>query len=191
MFDWVNVILVSLSMSVDAMCVNAANAVSDNNIKKRKLLLAASLFGLFQFLMPTLGYFIGYSFKDYVEKWIPWIAFTLLLLLGIKSLIDGIKDLKKKDNENDSKNKLTFWALIVEAIATSIDAFCIGFVFMEETILNAMIIFGIIGLTTLILSFLTGLFGKVIGQKLQKFAPFISAFIFVAIGIKILLEGIL
>ncbi len=190
MFDWVNVILVSLSMSVDAMCVNAANAVSDNTIKKRKLFLAALLFGLFQFLMPTLGYFIGYSFKDYVEKWIPWIAFTLLFLLGIKSLIDGIKDLKKKDEEVEVK-KLSFFSLIVEAIATSIDAFCIGFVFMEESIGNAMLIFGIIGVTTLILSFLTGLFGKIIGKKLQKFAPFISAVIFIGIGIKILLEGIL
>lgn len=186
--DLINVSLVSLSMSVDACCVNAANAISDNEIKKRKLVLAAFLFGLFQGIMPLLGYFIGSSFKNYVEKYIPWIAFGLLFLLGIKSLIEGIKELKNK-NEEEKNRKLTIPALLVEALATSIDAFCIGFVYMDESLENALIIFSIIALVTFVLSLLSGFFGKVIGKKLEKYAPFISAVIFIAIGLKILIES--
>ena len=186
--DLINVSLVSLSMSVDACCVNAANAISDNEIKKRKLVLAAFLFGLFQGIMPLLGYLIGSSFKNYVEKYIPWIAFGLLFLLGIKSLIEGIKELKNK-NEVEKNRKLTIPALLVEALATSIDAFCIGFVYMDESLENALIIFSIIALVTFVLSLLSGFFGKVIGKKLEKYAPFISALIFIAIGLKILIES--
>ena len=185
--DLINVSLVSLSMSVDACCVNAANAISDNEIKKRKLVLAAFLFGLFQGIMPLLGYLIGSSFKNYVEKYIPWIAFGLLFLLGIKSLIEGIKELKNK-NEVEKNRKLTIPALLVEALATSIDAFCIGFVYMDESLENALIIFSIIALVTFVLSLLSGFFGKVIGKKLEKYAPFISALIFIAIGLKILIK---
>lgn len=186
--DLINVSLVSLSMSVDACCVNAANAISDNEIKKRKLVLAAFLFGLFQGIMPLLGYLIGSSFKNYVEKYIPWIAFGLLFLLGIKSLIEGIKELKNK-NEVEKNRKLTIPALLVEALATSIDAFCIGFVYMDESLENALIIFSIIALVTFVLSLLSGFFGKVIGKKLEKYAPFISSVIFIAIGLKILIES--
>ena len=77
MLDWVNIVLTSLSMSVDAMTVSAVDSIQEKNMKKTKSILIALVFGLFQFIMPLIGYFIGYSFKDILEAYIPWIAFSL------------------------------------------------------------------------------------------------------------------
>ena len=98
-FDIVNVILTSLSMSVDAMTVGAIDGLEEKDMKMVKVILIALTFGIFQAIMPIIGYFVGFSFKDVLETYIPYIAFTLLLILSIKSLIDFIKELKKKRNK--------------------------------------------------------------------------------------------
>ena len=97
MIDWVNTVSISVSMSLDACSVNAANGIKEENIKPIKLVLISLCFGVAQFLMPLIGYLVGLSFKQYIESFIPWIAFGLLLLLSIKSLIDWIKEIKQKN----------------------------------------------------------------------------------------------
>ena len=69
MLDWVNIVLTSLSMSVDAMTVSAVDSIQEKNMKKTKSILIALVFGVFQFIMPIIGYFIGYSFKDILEAY--------------------------------------------------------------------------------------------------------------------------
>ena len=131
MLDWVNIVLTSLSMSVDAMTVSAVDSIQEKNMKKTKSILIALVFGLFQFIMPIIGYFIGYSFKDILGAYIPWIAFSLLTLLSIKSLIDWIKDRKKKDDGEEVNKKISILEILVQGISTSIDALCIGFVYLN------------------------------------------------------------
>ncbi len=187
-----DIILVSLSMAADAMTVNATNGISEKNINIKKLLFAALVFGIMQFLMPVIGYFIGFNFQKQLELYIPWIAFSLLLLLGIKSIISFIRDLLKSKEEGVKEiKKVTIPTILVEGIATSIDALCIGFVYLNLPLSQAMLTFGIIGITTFVLSFITGLTGKLIGDKLEKYASLISGIIFIAVGLKILLEGVL
>lgn len=187
-----DIALISVSMAADAMTVNATNGISEKNIDVKKLLLAAFIFGVMQFLMPVVGYFIGYSFQSYLEAYIPWIAFALLLFLGLKSLFDFFKDLKKEKEDGVKEiKKVTIPTILLEGVATSIDALCIGFVYLSLSISQAMLVFSIIGIVTFVLSFITGLLGRLIGDKLERFAPLISGLIFIAIGIKILLEGIL
>ncbi len=187
-----DIILVSLSMAADAMTVNATNGISEKNINIKKLLFAALVFGIMQFLMPVIGYFIGFNFRKQLELYIPWIAFSLLLLLGIKSIISFIRDLLKSKEEGVKEiKKVTIPTILVEGIATSIDALCIGFVYLNLPLSQAMLTFGIIGITTFVLSFITGLTGKLIGDKLEKYASLISGIIFIAVGLKILLEGVL
>ncbi len=187
-----DLILVSLSMAADAMTVNATNGISEKNINIKKLLFAALVFGIMQFLMPVIGYFIGFNFQKQLELYIPWIAFSLLLLLGIKSIISFIRDLLKSKEEGVKEiKKVTIPTILVEGIATSIDALCIGFVYLNLPLSQAMLTFGIIGITTFVLSFITGLTGKLIGDKLEKYASLISGIIFIAVGLKILLEGVL
>lgn len=191
MLDWVNIVLTSLSMSVDAMTVSAVDSIQEKNMKKTKSILIALVFGLFQFIMPLIGYFIGYSFKDILEAYIPWIAFSLLTLLSIKSLIDWIKDRKKKDDGEEVNKKISILEILVQGISTSIDALCIGFVYLNLNIANAMIVFSIIGITTFLLSLLTSIFGNLLANKLEKWAGLIAAIVFLAVGLKILIEGLI
>ncbi|MBO8461246.1 MAG: manganese efflux pump [Firmicutes bacterium] len=191
MLDWFNIVLTSLSMSVDAMTVSAVDSIQEKNMKKTKSILIALVFGLFQFIMPLIGYFIGYSFKDILEAYIPWIAFSLLTLLSIKSLIDWIKDRKKKDDGEEVNKKISILEILVQGISTSIDALCIGFVYLNLNISNAMIVFSIIGITTFLLSLLTSLFGNLLANKLEKWSGLIAAIVFLAVGLKILIEGLI
>lgn len=186
--DYLNVFITSLSMSMDASTVGAVDGVKEVGMKIKKKILIAFLFGFLQFLMPLIGYFIGYSFKEYIVSYIPYIAFSLLFLLALKSFIDF---LKSRNNNEIVKERISFKEIIIQGIATSIDAFSIGFVFLNYGIKDAMITFVIIGIVTFILSFITINLGNLIASKLEKYSGLISVLIFLAVGIKILIEGIM
>lgn len=197
-FDIVNVILTSLSMSVDAMTVGAIDGLEEKDMKMVKVILIALTFGIFQAIMPIIGYFVGFSFKDVLETYIPYIAFTLLLILSIKSLIDFIKELKEKKKQKENNEieivktkKIKVTTILFQGVATSIDALCIGFVFLDYDIPNAMLTFGIIGITTFILTLLTTTFGSKLASKLEKWASLIASIVFLVIGLKILIEGLI
>ena len=192
--DILTMILTSVSMSIDAMTVNATNGLEEKTIKQGKMVFLSFLFGLFQFGMPVLGYFVGQTFEQYVSAYIPWIGFGLLMLLGIKSLVDWIKDTverKKGGFEEPREKEISVGRMFVEAIATSIDALCIGFAYMWLPIGEAMLFFGVIGITTFILSYLSILLAKWLAKWLQNWAGLLAAAVFMGIAIKILLEGLL
>ena len=192
--DILTMILTSVSMSIDAMTVNATNGLEEKTIKQRKMVFLSFLFGLFQFGMPVLGYFVGQTFEQYVSAYIPWIGFGLLMLLGLKSLVDWIKETverKKGGSEEPREKEISVGRMFVEAIATSIDALCIGFAYMWLPIGEAMLFFGVIGITTFILSYLSILLAKWLAKWLQNWAGLLAAAVFMGIAIKILLEGLL
>ena len=192
--DILTMILTSVSMSIDAMTVNATNGLEEKTIKQGKMVFLSFLFGIFQFGMPVLGYFVGQTFEQYVSAYIPWIGFGLLMLLGIKSLVDWIKETverKKGSSEEPRKKEIGVGKMLVEAIATSIDALCIGFAYMWLPIGEAMLFFGVIGITTFILSYLSILLAKWLAKWLQNWAGLLAATVFMGIAIKILLEGLL
>lgn len=192
--DILTMILTSVSMSVDAMTVNATNGLEEKTIKQGKMVFLSFLFGIFQFGMPVLGYFVGQTFEQYVSAYIPWIGFGLLMLLGLKSLVDWIKETverKKGGSEEPREKEISVGRMFVEAIATSIDALCIGFAYMWLPIGEAMLFFGVIGITTFILSYLSILLAKWLAKWLQNWAGLLAAAVFMGIAIKILLEGLL
>ena len=192
--DILTMILTSVSMSIDAMTVNATNGLEEKTIKQGKMVFLSFLFGIFQFGMPVLGYFVGQTFEQYVSAYIPWIGFGLLMLLGIKSLVDWIKETverKKGGSEEPREKEIGVGKMLVEAIATSIDALCIGFAYMWLPIGEVMLFFGVIGITTFILSYLSILLAKWLAKWLQNWAGLLAAAVFMGIAIKILLEGLL
>lgn len=209
--DWLNTILVSVSMSVDCMTVGATDGIKEPNMDKRKLFLLTAFFGLFQYAMPTIGYFIFYFVVNYglsqtvtekMDKYIPWVAFVLLAFLGVKNIIEWIKEKleEKKEKDNpDSEGReevakpLDFKNIILQSIATSIDALCIGFVYspLDYSIGQSQLIFGIIGVITFVLSSITTLTGKKVGKYLVKWAGLIAGLVFIGIGLKILIESYL
>lgn len=197
MIDWVNASLTSVSMAVDAMTVNATNGLKEKNMPIWKMIVLSFTFGLCQFVMPIIGYFVGFALKDHIQPYIPWIAFSLLSLLAIKSFVEWLKDFKKVKKEGcttyteDTTKKIGPLTIFIQGIATSIDALCIGFVYLNLVTSDAMIIFGLIGIVTFVFSFVTILLAKQLACKLEKWAGLIAAIVFFAVGLKILLEGIL
>lgn len=198
MIDWVNASFTSVSMAVDAMTVNGTNGLKEKNMPLWKMVVLAFCFGFAQFIMPVIGYFIGFALKDYISPYIPWIAFTLLTLLAIKSFVEWIRDFLKNKREGcvcqaeiTSQKKIGPVTILIQSIATSIDALCIGFVYLDYDIGEAFIIFGLIGIVTFVFSFLTVLLAKKVACKLEKWAGLIASIVFLAVGLKILLEGIL
>ncbi len=213
--DWANVIIVALTVSVDAMTVCATDSIVEKKMKIAKLAFIALTFGVFQFLMPYIGYLVGYSFQQELEAYIPWIAFALLTLLGIKSIIDWAKEFQEDNKqrkmeklresgaqnpfivgarvtlveEREDEKKLTIPTILVQGVATSIDALCIGFVYLDYTMDNALIAFATIGASTFTLSFLAGLLGTKVAKKLERWATLIAGLVFVAIALKILIES--
>lgn len=188
--DYLNAFTFGVSMSVDAMCASISAGLKDNKMSKAKTVLIPLTFGIYQYVMPTIGYFACYVLKDTLVSYIGYIAFAVLLLLGIKSLVDFIKDYKAGDEEV-KEAKIGFWELQLIGIATSIDALTIGFVNINLSIGDAMLTFGIIGLTTFVLSLISLLLGKAVGKYVKKWAPLFSAIIFIALAIKFLVEAII
>lgn len=198
--DWINSVLVSVSMSVDCMTVGATDGIKYPKLKKSRIFLLTFFFGFFQYLMPTLGYFVFYlimkfSLNDRIigklDTFIPWIAFVLLALLGIKNIVEWVKERKKKeeDEEKEVSSSIRFKDIIMQSIATSIDALCIGFVYspLQYSILESQVVFLLIGGITFLLSSVTTLTGKKIGKYLVKWAGLIAGIVFIGIGLKILL----
>lgn len=194
-------LLLSVTMAADAMCAGASDGIKEHKIKISKCLIIALCFGVAQFIMPVIGYFIGYAFYDFIAVYIPWIAFAVMLILGIKSILDGFKEYlerknnAKKDNEKVEEKEITVkpTEIAMQSVATSIDALSVGFSLIGTVpeIFDAMMVFVTIGVVTFLLSFLTILFGKKIGVYVEKFAPFISGLIFVGLAIKFLVEAIM
>lgn len=190
--DILQTLILSVSMAADTMCVGASDGIKENKIGYLKIAFIAFAFAFMQFIMPVIGYFIGFSCKDYLEEYIPWIAFVILTLLGIKSLYEGIKENinRKKDNkeEKEEEKKIGILEIFIQGIATSIDALSIGFININLSINDAMITFSIIGIVTFVLSFLATALGKLIGTKIEKIAPIISGLIFIALGLKFIIQ---
>ncbi len=204
MISWTDFLLVPVTMSFDCMTVGATDGIKEWNMKWWKIILCSFLFGLFQAVMPVIGYFIGYwiqgYFGDQKEIIVGWVAFTLLMLLSSKSMYEWIKGLKERKASNgeekaeletqsqtSNSNELTIGKMFIQAIATSIDALSIGFVYMDKEVGWAMSLFATIGVVTWILSILAILFGKVIGPKLEKWGDLIASIVFCLVAVKIVL----
>lgn len=192
--DWVEILLTSVSMSVDAMSVNATNGLEEKSIPLWKMIVISLSFGLAQFFMPCIGYFAGQAFREYVESYLPWIGFSLLLLLAIKSFLDWIKgylSVKNQNGEEIKEKRIGAGSVAIQTIATSVDALCIGFANIALAIPQTMTFFSIIGITTFFLSFSSVLLAKQLGKVLEKWAGLCASLLFLFLAIKILLEGLL
>lgn len=193
--DYLSAFTLGISMAADAMCASASDGIKDNKMTKVKSILIPLSFGIFQFGMPVIGYFLGYLFKDYITEYIPWIAFAVLLFLSLKSFYDGIKEhIERKKGKSQeeivSEKRITIGEILIQDIATSIDALTIGFITVNKEIYEAMMTFIIIGVVTFIFSLICLLLGKKIGDKVEKNAPLISGLIFLGLAIKFLIEAI-
>lgn len=185
-----NSILLGVGLAMDAFSVSLANGLSEPNMKKRKMCGIAGVFALFQALMPMIGWVCVHTVVQYFEAFeafIPWIALGLLLFIGGKMLIEGIKNHGEEEEENRG---VGLGALMLQGIATSIDALSVGFTISEYDLLMAIFCALIIALVTFIIC-MVGLFiGRKFGTKLSNKASIFGGIILIFIGVEIFVTGV-
>ncbi len=183
-----NSILLGVGLAMDAFSVSMANGLNEPCMKRRKMCLVAGTFAFFQALMPLLGWICVHTVVEYfssLQKFIPFIALGLLLFIGGKMLIDGIKG-----NEEEECTGVGITVLLVQGVATSIDALSVGFTIAEYNLANAVAAALIIALVTFIICVIGLLIGKKFGTVLSNKAQIFGGIILIAIGIEIFLTGI-
>lgn len=176
------IVLISVGLAMDAFAVSVCKGLSMKKMSWKNAIIIGAYFGLFQGLMPVIGYFLGSTFESLVTKIDHWIAFVLLACIGGNML----KEAFSKETENCNDN-VDFKTMIVLAIATSIDALAIGitFAFLKVNLLLAVVMIGII---TFVLSVIGVKIGNKFGDKYEKKAEMAGGIILILMGIKILLE---
>ena len=192
--DWnfmffVNSVMLGVGLAMDAFSVSMANGLNETNMKKGKMLSVAGIFALFQGLMPMIGWICVHTIVQYFtsfEKFIPWIALVLLLFIGGKMLIDGIKN---KDSQEE-KHGVGIAALLIQGVATSIDALSVGFTIAEYNWIMALVAAIIIAVVTFFICMAGIAIGKKFGTKLSNKAQIFGGVILIIIGIEIFVTGI-
>ena len=184
-----SIVLIGLSLSMDAFAVTVANGLSMKGFGLRHALTMAVCFGVFQFLMPLIGSFLASTVSVYISFIGPYISFVILAFIGARMIWGEIKGPGRDDAAAGGVIRLDAKRLVVLAVATSIDALAAGvsFAFMDIALLPASIIIGAI---TFIVCLTGGLFGSRISWLTGKKAELFGGVILIAIGIKILIEGV-
>ena len=190
-------ILLGIGLAMDAFSVSVANGLANPDMKRNVRVRIASVFAFFQFLMPLIGWgFVHLLAEKFavVKMFIPWIALGLLGFIGGKMIIEGIRDGKEAKEERepvDSSSKdLKFSTLIVQGIATSIDALSTGFVIEEYSLPLALICSTIIAVVTFGLCILGVFLGRKFGMKLANRATIIGGIVLIGIGLEIFIKNL-
>ncbi|MBN2400079.1 MAG: manganese efflux pump [Candidatus Aminicenantes bacterium] len=181
--DWVTIFFIALGLSMDATAVALASGCAAREIAWRLALRMAFFFGFFQMLMPVLGWLAGLGFKKAIASFDHWLAFGLLLLIGLKM----IREAYRSDPCRSRNNLTSLPVLLGLAVATSIDALAVGLSFSLLAV-DIIVPVLIIGIVTFILSFLGVLAGHKFGALIAGKVEILGGLILIAIGCKILLE---
>lgn len=206
----IEVFILAVGLSMDAFAISVCKGLNMKKLNLKQGFIIAFMFGFFQLAMPIIGYFFCRPFEGYIKNFDHWIIFGLLSFIGIKMIIDCIKEIKeskkekiKEQNfiteanseikgvdssqEKNNEQKLKFGEVISLSIATSIDALAVGITFAIVDI-NIFTSCLIIGVVTLALCFVGVIVGNFFGSKIKSTAEILGGSILILIGLKILLE---
>lgn len=186
----VNSVLLGVGLAMDAFSVSMANGLHEPRMRLGRMCTIAGTFGGFQIAMPLIGWVCVHTIVQYFrvfEAFIPWIALILLGWIGGKMLFEGIRN----EEQNEGCSAVGFVALMVQGIATSIDALSVGFAIADYGALMAVVCAVIVGAVTFFLCMGGLIIGKNFGTKLSNKASILGGVILIAIGLEIFLSGVL
>lgn len=186
---FLNSILLGVGLAMDAFSVSLANGLNDNQMKRSRMSLIAGVYALFQFAMPMIGWVCVHTVVQYFrsfEKWIPWIALLLLLYIGGSMILEAVRG----DTEQAEEKRLGLKTLLLQGIATSIDALSVGFTIAEYDLLKALVCGLLIAAVTFIICIVGLAIGKRFGTRLAGKAGILGGIILIGIGIEIFVKGI-
>ena len=181
--SFVEILLIGIGLSMDAFSVSICKGLTTKRFSWKMALTCGLWFGLFQALMPLVGYFLGEQFEEYITAVDHWIAFGLLFLIGANMIREAVWG----NEDHEHNGALDPKTMLLLAIATSIDALAVGISFacIQVKIWSSILI---IGVTTFLFSILGVKIGNLFGSKFEKSAGIVGGIILILIGLKILLE---
>ena len=176
------ILLLGIGLSMDAFAVSICKGLSTKKLQFKHYLIIGAWFGGFQALMPTIGYFLGSTFEQYITAFDHWVAFVLLAAIGANMIKESFSR-----EESETSASFAFKTMLLMALATSIDALAVGvtFAFLQVNIVPAIII---IGSVTFVISAAGVFIGNIFGSKYKSRAELAGGIILILLGIKILLE---
>ena len=189
LFFIINSALLGIGLAMDAFSVSLANGLAEPGMRKGRMNIIAGTFGGFQAAMPLIGWICVHTIAVMFEGFqalIPWIALILLFYIGGKMLLEGINS---KGTEEESIERLDNRELVVQGIATSIDALSVGFALADYNLLQAVLAAAIIAAVTYIICMFGLVLGKKAGTKLAGKAEILGGIILVGIGIEIFVSS--
>lgn len=195
-----NSILLGAGLAMDAFSVSIANGLNEPHMPRSKMCRVAGTYAGYQFAMPMIGWFCVHAVAEQFEafrKFIPWIALLLLALIGGKMLAEGIRSVRSgKSAEAEGAQRkqeacLGFGTLMVQGIATSIDALSVGFTISDYGTMMAAVCSFLIAVTTFVLCMAGLKFGKKFGERLADKATIFGGLLLIAIGVEIFVKGVL
>ncbi len=178
------IFLIGVGLSMDAFAVSICKGLAVKKLYIKQALIVGLYFGGFQALMPLIGYGLGVSFRNQIESFDHWVAFILLVLIGINMIREAYGNCEEGEA---SCPIFSLKAMLVLAIATSIDALAVGVTFAFLGI-NILIAIAIIGITTFVISIAGVKIGNVFGTRYKSKAEVVGGVILILIGVKILFE---
>ncbi len=194
------IILIGVSLAMDAFAVSVCKGLSMKKVNWIHALITGGFFGVFQAVMPILGWLLGSGLSAYIDKFDHWIAFILLMFIGAKMAFEAAKEIKspvecfktgckKCDDTLTSGEGIKFFELFILAIATSIDALAVGitFAFLEVNIVSSALTIGVI---TFVICLFGVAAGNRFGSRYKSKAELAGGIVLCLIGVKILLNGL-
>jgi len=182
--DLISVVLIAIGLAMDAFAVSICKGLAMKTPSLRSMIIIGIWFGGFQMLMPIVGYYLGESFYQYIADIDHWVAFGLLLLIGLNMIREALTG-----EEEDVDDSIGFKIMLLLAIATSIDALAVGISMAMEGA-DIWVDASIIGIITLIISIIGVKLGSIVGDRYSSKAELAGGIILILIGLKILLEGL-
>lgn len=189
LFFIINSALLGIGLAMDAFSVSLANGLAEPGMRKGRMNIIAGTFGGFQAAMPLIGWICVHTIAVMFEGFqalIPWIALILLFYIGGKMLLEGINS---KGTEEESIERLDNRELVVQGIATSIDALSVGFAIADYNLLQAVLAVAIIAAVTYVICMFGLVLGKKAGTKLAGKAEILGGIILIGIGIEIFVSS--
>lgn len=181
-------VTIAVGLAMDAFAVAIASSVLIGKVTKRQIFRFSFHFGLFQAMMPVLGWLAGRTVQQYIKNWDHWIAFGLLAFIGVKAIYEALID--KKDTRRARNDPSKGMSLVILSVATSIDALAVGisFAMLELTIWYPCAVIGVITAT---LTVIGALLGGRLGTRFGRRMEILGGVVLIIIGLKILYEHLL
>ena len=178
-------LILAFGMSMDAFAVSVGKGATLDRPCFREAFRTGLIFGVIEAITPLIGWSLGLVASRYIMQWSQWVAFTLLLILGVRMIIEGLKN--KPEENLTTATRHSFWILAATAVCTSLDALAIGvgLAFLDVNIIHTALL---IGMATTVMSTLGMMLGRFIGPLLGKWAEILGGAVLIAIGLNILLE---